>query len=58
MTHRGALQWVPREKHIFLCSDYFFVTQNVMDKGWVKEAFIDNEVFGPDHCPVGLVLKI
>lgn len=38
--------------------DYFFVTQDIIDKGWVKEAFIDNEVYGSDHCPVGLVLEI
>jgi exodeoxyribonuclease-3 len=38
--------------------DYFFVTQDLIDKGLIKEAFIDNEIFGSDHCPVGLVLEI
>lgn len=38
--------------------DYFFVTRDVIDKGWVKEAFIDNDIFGSDHCPVGLVVEI
>jgi exodeoxyribonuclease-3 len=38
--------------------DYFFVTQDLIDKGMVKEAFIDNEVQGSDHCPVGLILEI
>ncbi len=38
--------------------DYFFVTQDLIDKGLVKEAFIDNEILGSDHCPVGLVLEI
>jgi len=38
--------------------DYFFVTKDMVDKGWVKEAFIDNEIYGSDHCPVGLVLEI
>ena len=27
-------------------------------KGWVKDAFIDNDVFGSDHCPVSLILEI
>lgn len=38
--------------------DYFFVTRDILDKGWIKEPFIDNEIFGSDHCPVGLVLEI
>ncbi len=38
--------------------DYFFVTRDIMEKGWVREVFIDNDIFGSDHCPVGLVLEI
>ncbi|WP_319525865.1 exodeoxyribonuclease III [uncultured Desulfosarcina sp.] len=38
--------------------DYFFVTDDMIDRGWIKEAFIDNDIFGSDHCPVGLVLEI
>lgn len=38
--------------------DYFFVTQSMLDAGMVKTAFIDNEIFGSDHCPVGLELNI
>jgi len=38
--------------------DYFFVTRDIVEKGWIKDAFIDNDVFGSDHCPVGLVLSI
>jgi len=38
--------------------DYFFVTQDIIDKGWVVETFIDNEIFGSDHCPIGIVLEI
>ena len=38
--------------------DYFFVTRDLIDNGVVKEAFIDNEILGSDHCPVGLVLEI
>jgi exodeoxyribonuclease-3 len=38
--------------------DYFFVTKDLIDKGIVKQAFIDNDVFGSDHCPVGIVIEI
>ena len=38
--------------------DYFFVTQDVIDKGWLKEAVIENDIFGSDHCPVGITLQI
>ena len=38
--------------------DYFFVTRDLIDDGIVKDAFIDNEIFGSDHCPVGLVLEV
>jgi exodeoxyribonuclease-3 len=33
------------------------VTQDIIKKGWIKEAFIDNDIFGSDHCPIGLVLE-
>lgn len=38
--------------------DYFFVSQNLIDQGWLKDAFIDNDIFGSDHCPVGIDLSI
>lgn len=38
--------------------DYFFVTRSMLDAGMVKSAFIDNDIFGSDHCPVGLELSI
>lgn len=38
--------------------DYFFVTRDLMEAGIVKEAFIDNDIFGSDHCPVGLVIEV
>ncbi|MBU4414158.1 MAG: exodeoxyribonuclease III [Proteobacteria bacterium] len=38
--------------------DYFFVTQNIIDKGLIKDAFIDNDIYGSDHCPVGIDVKI
>lgn len=37
--------------------DYFFVTNDMIDKGLIREAFIDNEVYGSDHCPVGIVAE-
>jgi exodeoxyribonuclease-3 len=47
-----------RERNVGWRIDYFFVTREVIDRGWLREAFIDNDVFGSDHCPVGLVLEI
>lgn len=38
--------------------DYFFATRDLIDNGVVKEAFIDNDIFGSDHCPVGLVIEL
>ena len=37
--------------------DYFFVSKDLMDSHKVEDAFIDNEVMGSDHCPVGLILR-
>ncbi len=34
--------------------DYFFVTQDLIDSNRIKSAFIDNDIFGSDHCPVGI----
>ncbi|MBU2630145.1 MAG: exodeoxyribonuclease III, partial [Proteobacteria bacterium] len=38
--------------------DYFFVTKDLIDKGVVKKAFIDNDILGSDHCPVGIAIEI
>lgn len=38
--------------------DYFFVTKDMIDKGIIKQAFINNDVFGSDHCPIGLVIEV
>ena len=35
--------------------DYFLVSETLMPK--VTGAFIDNDVFGSDHCPVGIILS-
>lgn len=47
-----------RDRNIGWRIDYFFVTEDIIKKGWIKEAFIDNDIFGSDHCPIGLLLEI
>ena len=47
-----------RERNVGWRIDYFYVTQDILDHGWLREAFIDNEIFGSDHCPVGVVLEL
>ncbi len=38
--------------------DYFFVTQDIIDRGWITRTFIDNDILGSDHCPVGVELTL
>ena len=45
-----------RRKNVGWRIDYFFVSRDLIDGGRVISAFIDNEVYGSDHCPVGLEL--
>ena len=47
-----------RDRNIGWRIDYFFVTRDIIDKGWIKETLIHNDIFGSDHCPIGLVLEI
>lgn len=47
-----------RERNAGWRIDYFFVTRDIVEQGWLREAFIDNEVYGSDHCPVGIVLEV
>ena len=47
-----------RERNIGWRIDYFFVTQDIIKKSWIKEAYIDNSIYGSDHCPIGLILEI
>ena len=44
-----------REKDIGWRIDYFIVSNDIKNK--IKEATIFKEVFGSDHCPVGLELE-
>lgn len=47
-----------REKNAGWRIDCFFVTRDIVNKGWIRQAYIDNDVFGSDHCPIGLELQI
>ena len=47
-----------REKNAGWRIDYFFVTRDIVSNGWIRQAYIDNDVLGSDHCPIGLVLQI
>jgi exodeoxyribonuclease-3 len=47
-----------RDRNIGWRIDYFFVTRDIIEKGWVKEVFIDNDIYGSDHCPIGLEVEI
>jgi exodeoxyribonuclease-3 len=43
-----------REKNVGWRIDYFLVSESFVPQ--LKDAFILNDVFGSDHCPVGIVL--
>ncbi|MCX7811983.1 MAG: exodeoxyribonuclease III [Leptospiraceae bacterium] len=45
-----------RERNVGWRIDYFFVTEETVP--FVKNAFIQMEVMGSDHCPVGLELEL
>lgn len=44
-----------RERNIGWRIDYFLTSENIEDK--IKDAYIYSEIYGSDHCPVGLSLK-
>lgn len=44
-----------RERNVGWRIDYFLVSESLEDK--VDDAFILNDVFGSDHCPVGITLS-
>ncbi|MCI6989518.1 MAG: exodeoxyribonuclease III [Campylobacter sp.] len=45
-----------RAKNVGWRIDYFFVSQSLKDR--LKDAFIMDEIYGSDHCPVGIELEI
>ncbi|MCR4667051.1 MAG: exodeoxyribonuclease III [Desulfovibrio sp.] len=57
----GAYTWWSyktraRAKNIGWRIDYFFVSEELVPS--VRDAWIENQVFGSDHCPVGLELNL
>ncbi len=44
-----------RERNVGWRIDYFFVSENIKDR--VKDAFILSEVYGSDHCPIGIIFE-
>ena len=47
-----------RDRNVGWRIDYFFVSPSMLDAGMVKDAFIATDIFGSDHCPVGLEIEI
>lgn len=45
-----------REKDIGWRIDYFIVSSNIKEK--IKDAYIFKDIYGSDHCPVGLDIEI
>lgn len=45
-----------RDRNVGWRLDYFFVSEEL--KPYIHDAWIENEVYGSDHCPVGLSLDI
>ena len=45
-----------REKNAGWRIDYFFVSEELAPA--IRDAWIENNVYGSDHCPVGLELAI
>jgi exodeoxyribonuclease-3 len=44
-----------RERNIGWRIDYVFVSENLKEQ--VASAFINTDIFGSDHCPIGITLK-
>jgi exodeoxyribonuclease-3 len=45
-----------RERNVGWRIDYFYISDNL--KNNLKGAFIETDVMGSDHCPIGVDLKI
>ena len=45
-----------RQKDIGWRIDYFIVSKEIKDK--IKQAEIYSDIYGSDHCPVGLEIEI
>ncbi len=44
-----------RERNAGWRIDYFFATRDLVENGFIKDAFIADDLHGSDHCPVGLI---
>jgi exodeoxyribonuclease-3 len=56
----GAYSWwsyktAARKRNVGWRLDYFFVSAELLPH--VRDAWIDSDVYGSDHCPVGLALE-
>lgn len=47
-----------RERNVGWRIDYLWASRDLVDDGRVASAFIDNDIFGSDHCPVGIEMKV
>ena len=47
-----------RKNNIGWRIDYCFVSEDIIRKGWLKDVFIYNNIYGSYHCPVGITLSI
>ena len=47
-----------RSRNIGWRIDYFIVSRDLIENGRIVDAFIDNDILGSDHCPVGLMLSV
>jgi exodeoxyribonuclease-3 len=47
-----------RSRNIGWRIDYFIVSRDLIENGRIVDAFIDNDILGSDHCPVGLLLSV
>ncbi len=45
-----------RQKNVGWRIDYFVISESLKDN--LKEAFIQPQVMGSDHCPIGIVIKV
>ena len=52
----GGLIGKAREKNVGWRIDYFITSKDIENK--IKQAVIYSEIYGSDHCPVGLEIEI
>ena len=44
-----------RENNVGWRIDYFYVSDDLKD--YVKDAYIMNDIYGSDHCPIALEME-